>query len=304
MTITRKKKFITEGYVSTPLFFDSIKIKKLCSKATKTRNFKNIFLSEKDYLKNELYTGVNPMPGRNLAEKLDTNFIFSNTDFRKELELVLGKSYRVLDYKFVVALPNKIIPKWIQNIIDNDPVANMGRFVMEKYRDMTYFRGIDFHQDIIDFPDRVSDFITVYIYLDKVTNNTSPLYILKKSHLLGASIFPHNLKKNNTNNFFEYTNDYGKKKLVKIAKLTGEAGTTHYWHPSLLHGTQPNNSQNDIRISMRILIEKNSAKLSNCLIDIVNKKIKGSLVLTKTRSDLTTSGKSKVKNNTINKFIK
>lgn len=242
------------------------------------------------------------MHGRNLAEKLNTNFIFSNKDFRKELEIVLGKRYRVLDYKFVVALPNKIMPKWIQNIIDNDPVANMGRFVKEKYRDITYFRGVDFHQDIIDFPDRVSNFITAHIYLDKVTNSTPPLYILKKSHLLGASIIPHNLKKN-SNNIFEYTNDYNEKKLVKITKLMGEAGSMYYWHPSLLHGTQPNNSQNSFIISMRILIKKNSAKLSNCLIDIGNKKMKGRLVLTKTRSDLTPSGKSKVKNNTINKLI-
>jgi len=302
MQITKREKFLTEGYVSKPFFFDPKKIKNLSSKAAKTRSFKNIFLSEKNYLNNQLYSGVNPMPGRNLAEKLDTNFIFSNKNFREELEMVLGKKCRILDYKFVVALPNKIIPRWIQNIINNDPVANMGRFIKEKYRDMTYFRGIDFHQDIIDFPDRASDFITAYIYLDKVTDKTSPLYILKKSHLLGATVFPHNLKKN-SNNFFEYTNDYQKKKLVKIYKLLGEAGTMHYWHPSLLHGTQPNNSENNIRISMRILIEKNSAQQSNCLIDITNKKIKGSLVLTKTRSDLSANGKSKVKRNTINKFI-
>ena len=258
-------------------------------------------MSKKNFLKNQLYVRTNPMPGRNLAEKLDTSFIFSNKRFRKELEEVLGKKCRILDYKLVVALPNKFIPKWVQNIISNDPVPNLGVFIKEKYRDMTYFKGIDFHQDIIDYPDRPSDFITAYIYLDEVTNKTSPLHVLKKSHLLGASVFPHKLKKIN-NKYFNYTNDFKKNLLVKIYKLTGKPGSAYYWHSSCLHGTQPNFS-NNIRISMRILIEKNSTKKTNCLIDILNKKIKGNLVLAKTRSDLYKGGKPKVKGNTINKSI-
>ena len=47
----------------------------------------------------------------------------------------------------------------------------MGRFIKEKYRDITYFRGIDFHQDIIDFPHKQSDFATFYVYLDNVDKN-------------------------------------------------------------------------------------------------------------------------------------
>ena len=51
----------------------------------------------------------------------------------------------------------------------------------EEHRDLTYFKGIDFHQDIIDFPDRDPDFITAYIYLDKVDTKTSPLYLIPNS---------------------------------------------------------------------------------------------------------------------------
>jgi hypothetical protein len=54
---------------------------------------------------------------------------------------------------------------------------------------------------------------------------------------------------------------------------------------------------NKPRISVRILIEKNSKKIQNCSIDRVNKKIIGKLSLTKTRKDLTDSGKSKIKRN-------
>ena len=209
----------------------------------------------------------------------------------------MGKRCRILDYKFVVAVSNKVIPEWIKNIIDNDPIANMGGFVKEKFRDMTYFRGIDFHQDIIDYSDRPSDFITVYIYLDKVTKNTSPLYILEKSHLLGAAKFPHKLSKAK-NGLFEYKNDYNKKKLTKLVRLKGEAGSTYYWSPNLLHGTPPHSGKKQ-RISMRILVEKNSAQKNICLLDAQNKKIKGNLALTKTRIDLALNGKPKIKRNKI-----
>lgn len=293
--------FIKKGFKSFPHFFDFNKSKKLLFKIKKTRNFKEIFLSKSNYQLEKKYIGVNPRPGRNLAEKIDTNFIFSNQKFQKEMEHVLGKKWRILGYKFVMGVPNKIIPDWIKREIDNNPVANLGSFIKEKYRDMTYFRGIDFHQDIIDFPDRKSDFITVYIYLDKVTNNSSPLYLLEKSHLLGASVFPHKLKKIKLKKFL-YTNDFNKKMLVKSHKLIGNAGTMFYWHSNLLHGTQPHEDDKP-RISMRILVEKNSIQSSNSLIDIVNKKIRGSLILSKTRTDLSREGKNKIKKNIINQNI-
>lgn len=293
--------FIKKGFKSFPNFFDLDKSKKLLFKIKKTRNFNKIFLSKINYQLEKKYIGVNPRPGRNLAEKMDTNFIFSNQKFQNEMEHALGKKWRILGYKFVMGVPNKIIPDWIKREIDNNPVANLGSFIKEKYRDITYFRGIDFHQDIIDFPDRRSDFITVYIYLDKVSNNSSPLYLLEKSHLLGASIFPHKLKKIKLKTFL-YKNDFNKKMLVKSHKLVGGAGTMFYWHSNLLHGTQPHKDDKP-RISMRILVEKNSTQSSNSLIDIVNKKISGSLILSKTRTDLSEEGKNKIKKNIINQNI-
>lgn len=297
--LLRHINFIQNGYGLFPNYLDKLKLKKLRASVIKTRDFKKIFVSKKYYLNNTEYKGTNPRAGRNLAEKLDTNFIFSNKNFRKELEIILGSRCRVLDYKFVVAVPNRIIPKWIIDIINNDPIANMNGFIKERFRDITYFRGIDFHQDIIDFPHRQSDFITVYIYLDKVTINTSPLYILKKSHLFGATIFPHNLKKLK-NNFYEYKNKFNNKKLVKVKRLTGDVGTVYYWNSNLLHGTQPHNEK-EPRISIRILVEKNS-KINNSLIDISNKKIKGNLILDETRNDLDSKGKPKIKRNLINKL--
>ena len=47
-----------------------------------------------------------------------------------------------------------------------------------------------------------------------------------------------------------------------------------FWHPFMLHGTQPY-KKDKARISVRILVEKNRRTLINCDLDKVNKKISG-----------------------------
>ena len=70
------------------------------------------------------------------------------------------------------------------------------------------------------------------------------------------------------------------------------------WHSNLLHGTQPN-LHAEPRISLRILVEKNTDEETDCPLDNMNKVIKGSLKLTKTRRDI----EDKVKGNVINKSV-
>ena len=61
--------------------------------------------------------------------------------------------------------------------------------------------------------------------------------------------------------------------ISKYKVLNGKSGSLFYWHPFILHGTQP--SVNKIpRISVRILIEKERI-FTNCLLDKINKKIIG-----------------------------
>ena len=62
------KKFLEKGHSSFPKFLYKKLLKKLYSQITKTRNFKDIFVSQKYFLKNQKYKGTNPRPGRNLAE--------------------------------------------------------------------------------------------------------------------------------------------------------------------------------------------------------------------------------------------
>ena len=56
--------------------------------------------------------------------------------------------------------------------------------------------------------------------------------------------------------------------------LLGKAGSLFYWHPFMLHGTQPGKSLKP-RISVRILIEKKLKISTSCNLDKINKKIKG-----------------------------
>tara|TARA_B100000575_G_C23111494_1_gene642102 strand:- start:835 stop:1725 length:891 start_codon:yes stop_codon:yes gene_type:complete len=293
--------FLKNGYEIKKSFFNPTQCSKLLKKVYQSRNFNKIWLSEHEYKNNKILKTVNPRPGRNLIEKLDTSFIFSNEKFITLLNQIMGNSWRVLDYKFVVALEKKMVPNWVSNLTKDTFIPNMGRFIKEKYRDITYFRGIDFHQDIIDFPHKQSDFATFYVYLDNVDKNSSPLILFPKSHIYGAKTFPHDIKKEN--NFYRYYNNSKTSIKIKPKSLIGKCGTMYFWHPCILHGTQPT-FKDKFRISIRILIEKNHLK-KKYLIDKLNSKIKGSLSVKNSRRDINKkTGKYIIKGNFINKNYK
>ena len=293
--------FLKDGYEIKKNFFNSGQCSKLLKKVYQSRNFNKIWLSEQEFKNNKILKTVNPRPGRNLIEKLDTSFIFSNEKFITLLNQVMGNSWRVLDYKFVVALEKKMVPNWVSNFTKDAFIPNMGRFIKEKYRDITYFRGIDFHQDIIDFPHRQSDFATFYVYLDNVDKNSSPLILFPKSHIYGAKTFPHDIKKEK--NFYRYYNNSKTSIKIKPKSLIGKSGTMYFWHPCILHGTQPT-FKDKFRISIRILIEKNHLK-KKYLIDKLNSKIKGRLSVKNSRRDINKkNGKYIIKGNFINKNYK
>ena len=263
--------FIKYGVENLGIVFKKNDCKKLIKEVYKTRNFRNIFLSKNEWQSGKLgHFKQNPGPGRNLLDKLETKFIFDNKILSRSMSKVLGKTHRVLDSKFVVGLPEDLIPKWILDKKKNDYTINLGEFIKPKYRDVTYFMGIDFHQDIIDWPTRSPDFITAYIYLNDIDKDSAPIFVVPKSHLLGASTSLHKLKKIKSGKLKYFAND---KTLIANHKiLKGKTGSLFYWHPFILHGTQPCESKIP-RISVRILLEKKERIYNNCLLDKVNKKI-------------------------------
>ena len=148
-----------------------------------------IFLKVKKFFqKKQQYKKTNPGKGKfNLAEKFDLNFIENSKEIKSILNDILGKNYEIVIKKFVVAVPESWIPYWLKQKVKNSLAPNLGPFIKNKYRDVTYFRGIDYHMDQIDFPNHSSDFITLYIYLNDTTSKMSPLNILEGSHIFGPN---------------------------------------------------------------------------------------------------------------------
>jgi len=210
-----------------------------------------------------------------------------------------------VDKKLVCGVPDSWVPQWVKAKIDGVNIACLGPFIKKKYRDITYFRGIDFHQDIIDWPKGSTDlepstFLTLYVYIHDVDTYDSPLHIIPKSHKLGATMFPHKLEKSSGNNWI-YEDDDGNKIECEALVLTGKAGYVGLWHNCTLHGTQRVKHESEkFRISLRYLIGKSNTNLQNTMIDEINFTIGGNLQPEKTRLDIDSLGKAIMKGNIIN----
>ncbi len=156
--------------------------------------------------------------------------------------------------KVVCGVPAASVPDWLRRRILGNPVNNLGAYVRPQYRDITYFYGIDFHQDLIDYKQRDADFLTLYVYLHPVTRADAPLYLLEGSHKLGGSVFPHNLTRIGDSDWLYQNAGHGET-VARQKILTGGTGFAAMWHACTLHGTQPDAADHE-RISLRYLIAR------------------------------------------------
>jgi hypothetical protein len=257
----------------------------------------SLFLSEADFDADPQYRGVNPRPGRNLLEKYadKLGFVEQAPQIVSALSALFGADYELIDRKVVCGVPAKSIPDWLKARILGNPVNNLGAYVQPQYRDVTYFYGIDFHQDLIDFKDRDADFITLYVYLHPVTGADAPLHVLENSHSLGASVFPHDLTKSSGG--WLYRNGDVGQVLAPQRILTGSAGFCALWHACTLHGTQPDAADSE-RISLRYLFGAKPGSRGG--IHAVNAALGVPMRLSDTRVDLDARGAAAIKANTVN----
>ena len=265
-----------------------------------TRAFNaSLFLSEAEFDANPQYRGVNPQSGRNLLDTFGDylDFVEKDPAIVEGLTAVLGEGYEMLNRKIVCGVPASAVPCWLKKRITDNPVNNLGAYVRPPYRDVTYFYGIDFHQDLIDFKDRDADFVTLYVYLHEVTKHDAPLFLLEDSHSLGATLFPHDLTRRSGG--WTYGDRRGGTVNTKQKMLTGPAGYAAMWHPCTLHGTQPDAADNE-RLSLRYLFAKGPND-GQAGIDAVNANLRGPTRLSATRTDLDASGAAQVKGNSVNK---
>src|SRR5581483_11649771 len=211
---------------------------------------------------------------------------------------LLGGDYRLLDRKIVCGVPASAVPAWLKARITDNPVNNLGAYVRPEFRDVTYFYGIDFHQDLIDFKDRDADFVTLYVYLHEVGPHDAPLYLLEGSHALGATVFPHELARRG--GLWRYGDRAGGQRLCRQVMLTGPAGSAAVWHACTLHGTQPDAADN-ARLSLRYLFAK-APGAGRTGLDRVNDTLRGPIRLASTRQDLDGRGAAKLKANSVNRL--
>lgn len=270
----------------------------LLARIQATRDFgAALFLSEEEFDANPQYTGVNPRPGRNLLERFEDRLGFVEHDDQliEAITTLLGEDYEILNKKVVCGVPASAVPEWLRQRILGNPVNNLGAYVRPQYRDITYFYGIDFHQDLIDYKSREADFITLYIYLHPVSRADAPLYLLEGSHKLGGSVFPHNLTRIGDKDWLYCNGEHGEV-IARQRVLTGDAGFAAIWHACTLHGTQPDAADHE-RISLRYLIARRDRGASG--MDAVNATLEGPLSLTATRADLAADGSAAIKTNAV-----
>ena len=292
--------FVRDGAHLFPEPLDPAACASLLADIRATRDFgSSLFLSEAEFDADPQYTGVNPKPGRNLLERFEEKlgFVEQAPQIVEGVTALLGGDYEILNKKVVCGVPASAVPDWLKARILGNPVNNLGAWVKPKYRDVTYFYGIDFHQDLIDYKLREADFITLYVYLHPVTRADAPLYLLEGSHVLGGSVFPHNLTRIGDADWLYVNKPWGDT-VARQKVLTGDTGFAAMWHACTLHGTQPDAADHE-RISLRYLLARTDRGRTG--MDVVNARLKGPLSLGDTRSDLAADGSAVIKANTVNK---
>jgi hypothetical protein len=291
--------FLKDGWHRFPQPTDPAAAGALLRELRAARRFdETLFLSESEFDADPQYRGVNPRPGRNLLERYANSLAFVEQDPQIVAGLtdVLGAGYSVLDRKVVCGVPARRIPAWLRERIEGNPVNNLGPYVRPEHRDVTYFYGIDYHQDLIDHKDREADFVTLYVYLHPVSRADAPLFLLEGSHRLGASVFPHDLSAAGGDRWLYRNPPHGEAEVRQVV-LTGDAGTAAMWHACTLHGTQPDAADEE-RISLRYLFARGGAAEAG--VDRVNAALQGPARLASTRVDLGADGAAVIKQNTVN----
>jgi len=284
--------FVNDGFYELGPVVSKDACDELLSKVKATRDFSSkLFLTKEEFLKNPEFRNKNPKKGKNnLAENLDLDFIEKNPMIQKAMEKVLGPNYNILLKKFIVSVPLQWVPNWIIEETKGVALTNLGPYIRPEYSDMTYFIGVDFHQDLIDYNNKTANFVTLYVYLDEVDENMSPLVLAPRSHIFGADTFPHKITVND-NETLSYNNKRGREENFKLKTVIGQKGSVNFWTAFTLHGTRPTPENIKSRISLRYLIEKDPDNSKNYLIDDLIDTLEGPSLIEITRDDQDEKGK-------------
>ena len=234
----------------------------------------------------------NYAPGRTdhnllVESNLDLSFVERNPAFIRNAEALVGRGYGIMKKSIIRSVPTRVLPKWISDYVCDVGRPNLNPFIKDEFQDVQYFHATDFHQDKTR-PE--SNFVTVYVYLDDVTPEYSALRILRGSHKLGLTVYPHSLRRSQHDRRQWFYSDWnGNHEKCEEITITGLAGTVSCFHCLTLHGTVLNDSP-DPRISLRYLLTKAPECREDTLLDQANRAVFGPHKLLNTRLDVGQDG--------------
>ena len=235
-------KISKDGFVVLRSFINKKYCINLHNLISKHRGVK-FYNSEKLLKKNSRFYKNNPDLNFNFLN----NFDHKHVD-KKILSAIPGK---IINKKIIWNVNKKFLPRWLQKY-EKYIMGNLNHYIKKQFQDETHFYGTYIHSDILRGENR--NFITAYLYLDKVPKNRAPLEMFNKTHKLGGARWPVMIRKFDNKKYI-YVNDDNTMFTTKSV-ATGKAGDLILFDGRLLHSTDYNTSKTQ-RVSLRYLIIPN-----------------------------------------------
>jgi hypothetical protein len=159
----------------------------------------------------------------------------------------------------------------------------LGAFMPPEYRDISYYYDNDLHQDIIDYPRMpVQDHRHAVLFVDLMEDAAHyvPPSLMPRTHLLGASGFPHDVRPVPGSTEWLYTDDRGRQMRAPMLEVKGGMGHAAIWHNCLLHGARPlkPGPGAGAHLSLRFVLARGE-DAAPCTLDAVNARIDGPLFI-------------------------
>ena len=275
LKIKEKNKFIENGYLVLPRIFDTKKLKSLQEKLKILNpNVKDIFFKNfKTFKKNAKFSKITPGLIKHnilLDKSINLDCIEKNKEFNRILKTFFGAEFSIESKWLIKVLPRKIMPKWLSEEVSDIGMPQLNMYIKNKYRDVSYLNGLDFHQDN---GGKLRNATTVLIYLDSVlSDDQGPIRILDKTHILGATHYPHYCRISSNKKYIYYSDLKGNHILTKQVPILGSCGTTIFFNGYTLHGSFINDDLKKTRLALRYVFSPKKVS-KNSLFAKSNKKI-------------------------------
>lgn len=270
-----KNKFINDGYLALSNIFDVKKIKILQKNLKKIiPNEKKIFYKDfTSFKKKTRFKKITPGLNDNnilLDKSINLDFIEKNLKFQKILKIFFGEDYSIESKWLIKVLPRKIMPKWVSEEVKDIGMPQLNMYIKNEYRNISYLNGLDYHQDN---GGKLRNATTVLIYLDSVLDkNSGPIRMLDKSHVLGATHYPHYCRVSSDKKKVYYSDLKGNHILTDEVSILGKNGTSILFNGYTLHGSTINDNQKKTRLALRYVFSPKKYN-KNSIFAKSNKKI-------------------------------